>query len=128
MACLGARPWPLVGHPMKALICGSRTWENDIAVRDRLRALPVGWTIIHGASRGADQLAAVIARAIGIPEKAYPADWRGKGKRAGIIRNLQMLDENPDLVIAFWDERSTGTKHTIDEARRRGIPVEVITP
>jgi hypothetical protein len=34
----------------------------------------------------------------------------------------------PDLVIAFWDGKSRGTKHAIDGAGLRGIPVEVILP
>jgi hypothetical protein len=38
-----------------------------------------------------------------------------------------MLDQNPGLVIAFWDGKSRGTAHTIGEARRRGIPVEVVS-
>jgi hypothetical protein len=37
-----------------------------------------------------------------------------------------MLDEKPDLVIAYWNGKSNGTAHTISEARKRGIPVEVI--
>lgn len=40
-------------------------------------------------------------------------------------RNLAMLDEKPDLVIAFQINGSAGTQHTIDQARKRGIPVEV---
>jgi hypothetical protein len=35
-----------------------------------------------------------------------------------------MLDTDPDVVIAFWDGTSRGTRHTIDSAIRRGIPVE----
>jgi hypothetical protein len=37
-----------------------------------------------------------------------------------------MLNGSPDLVIAFWDGESRGTRHTIDEAKRRGIPVEIV--
>lgn len=111
---------------MKVLVCGSRTWNDARTVRERLWALPRGTTIIHGAARGADILAATQARSLGLAERAFPADWRGLGKRAGIIRNLAMLDDGPDRVIAFWDGRSTGTKHTIDEAQRRGIPVEIV--
>lgn len=89
--------------------------------------LPRGATVIHGGARGADMQAGVYARALGFDEKVFPADWRGKGKAAGIIRNLQMLDECPDLVLAFQRSGSTGTQHTINEARKRGIPVEVVS-
>jgi hypothetical protein len=113
-------------QPLRVLVTGSRDWSQHVLLKQRLAELPRGSSIIHGGARGADQSAGQAARALGIPETAYPADWRGKGKAAGIIRNLAMLDTKPDLVLAFWDGQSTGTKHTIDEARRRGIPVEVI--
>ena len=111
---------------MKVLVCGSRSWNRPSLIGERLAKLPRGTEIIHGGARGADELAATYARALGIKETAYPADWRGKGKRAGILRNLEMLDQQPDFVLAFWDGRSTGTQHTIDEAENRGIRVEIL--
>lgn len=112
---------------MIVLVTGSRSWRHPSLIRERLAKLPPGSSIIHGGARGADMLAATTARALGIPETAYPADWRGRGRSAGIVRNLQMLDKRPDLVLAFWDGASTGTKHTIDAARERDIPVEIVT-
>lgn len=111
----------------RVLICGSRDWPRPADIGRRLARLPRGTEIIHGAARGADQTAAIYARSLGIPERAFPADWRGKGKRAGILRNLAMLDEEPDLVIAFQHNGSSGTQGTIDEARKRGITVELHT-
>jgi YspA, cpYpsA-related SLOG family len=110
---------------VKVLVCGSRSWDRPPEIGRRLAALPPHSEIIHGGARGADQIAATYARALGLPEKEFPPNW-GRGRNAGIIRNLQMLDEQPDLVLAFWDGVSTGTKHTIEEAQRRGIPVEVV--
>lgn len=112
---------------MKVLVCGSRSWKQADKIAVRLTQLPRGSEIIHGAARGADVTAGSLARSLGIPEQSFPADWRGKGRSAGILRNLEMLDEKPDLVLAFWDGVSTGTKHTIDEAVARGIPVEIIS-
>jgi hypothetical protein len=111
---------------MKVLVCGSRGWDDADAVTARLLELPAEAYVIHGAASGADQLAAEAAAAIGIPQRAFPADWKTHGKRAGILRNIQMLDEQPELVIAFWDGKSRGTAHTITEAEARGIPVEVV--
>jgi hypothetical protein len=107
------------------LVCGSRDWPAPERILHRLAQLAPGTRIIHGAARGADQQAATIARGLSLEERAYPADWRGQGRRAGVLRNLAMLDTQPDLVIAFQRNGSRGTQHTIDEARRRGIPVEV---
>lgn len=112
---------------MKVLVCGSRSWDNEAAVRVRLGALPEGSSVIHGGARGADIAAYWACLALDIPAYTRLPDWKTHGKRAGILRNLAMLDERPDLVIAFWDGKSRGTLHTVTEARKRGIPVEVIT-
>ncbi len=117
---------------MKVLVCGSRSWGDDrdqrYKVYDRIGDLPRDATIIHGGAAGADRLAANAAHRRGNPVEEFLADWGLHGRRAGIVRNLEMLDQEPDLVLAFWDGESRGTKHTIDEATRRGIPVEVISP
>lgn len=112
---------------MKVLVCGSRDWKNADVVWSRLRKLPQDSTIIHGCARGADRIASAVARDFNFNEWRFPARWALDGKRAGYLRNVAMLDEKPDLVIAFWDGQSPGTKHTIDEARRRGISVEVVS-
>lgn len=113
---------------MTVLVCGSREWRDGSLIRYRLHRLPRGTTVIHGAARGADQIAGRVADTFGFDVQEFPADWRGKGRRAGILRNLEMLDQRPDLVLAFQVDDSTGTQHTIDEAGRRGIPVEVWHP
>lgn len=115
-------------RPQRVLVTGSREWNHPTWIGRALAKLPRGSEVIHGGARGADTFAGIYARALGLKETVYPADWRGKGKRAGILRNLAMLDTHPDLVLAFWVDGSTGTKHTIDEARKRGITVHLITP
>jgi hypothetical protein len=114
---------------LKVLVCGSRDWNDADAIRDRLALIPYVQPevplVIHGAARGADQMADDAARSLGMSVKRFPADWEQHGKRAGILRNLAMLDERPDLVLAFQRDGSRGTQHTINEARRRGISVEV---
>jgi hypothetical protein len=92
----------------------------------RLLRLPPSAEIIHGGAPGADRIAGWLAEDFGFTVREFKANWDRGGKRAGILRNIKMLDASPDLVIAFWDGKSRGTKHTIDEAKRRGIPVEVL--
>jgi hypothetical protein len=113
----------------RLLVCGSRDWGDLDTIAEVLAAY-IGrphMVVIHGAARGADSLAGEVAEDYGWDVRAFPADWERHGKRAGILRNLMMLDERPDRVIAFQRNGSRGTQHTIDEARRRGIPVEVYT-
>lgn len=113
---------------MKVLVCGSRNWNDPVKIKDRLSKLPPDTLIISGAARGADTMAFLVARSLGLKVQEFKADWDKHGLMAGPIRNRKMLDEKPDLVIAFHEDlaESLGTKDTVNEAGRRGIPVEVI--
>ncbi len=112
---------------MRVLVCGSRGWTDYDAILRRLAQIEEGHaTIVHGAAVGADSMADRAAKALNLTVERYPADWATYGKRAGFIRNEQMLDTGVALVIAFWDGQSRGTQHTIESAKRRSIPVEVI--
>ncbi len=113
---------------MKTLVCGSRDWEDIHAIRIRMVKLPPHTEIIHGGAPGADSIAGFLAADLGFTVHVFPADWKKHGKAAGPIRNRLMLDECPDLVLAFQRRGSRGTQDTIDEAVRRGIAVEVLTP
>ncbi len=119
---------------MKVLVCGSRdvdpfdAWE---IFKLRLSKLPNTTSprehlIISGGARGADAIGHRVAKTLGYSTVTFKADWKTHGRRAGILRNMAMLDQEPDLVVALWDGTSRGTKHTIDEAERRGIPVEIL--
>lgn len=123
---------------MIVVVCGSRNWGAYEPIHNRLQALPGepgDITIIHGAcSRkepetrrevSADMLADRAARELGFTVWPHPADWRRHGKGAGPMRNRQMLDRCPDLVLAFQRNGSSGTADTIRAARMRGIDMEV---
>lgn len=110
---------------MKVLCCGSRDWQRPDVVYDRLKELPRGTIVMHGRARGADMMVDTAARSLGLHVEVHPADWNEYGRSAGIRRNLTMLATRPALVIAFHLNGSTGTQHVIDEAVKRGIPLEV---
>lgn len=72
--------------------------------------------VIHGAARGADELAGIVATELGCHVTPYPAQWDRLGKQAGFRRNEQMLLEKPNVVIAFKSNLDTslqrgGTEH-----------------
>lgn len=54
--------------------------------------------------------------------KVFPALWGMYGKSAGYKRNVTMA-ENADGLVALWDGVSKGTKHMVDIAVSRKIPV-----
>ena len=61
-----------------------------------------------------------------IKQIAMPAEWDKYGRSAGPIRNIQMLDMKPVLVLAFYNKvESKGTSHTVTEAKKRRIPVKI---
>jgi hypothetical protein len=87
-------------------------------------------TIISGMARGADMLGVQYAIQNGYKVIKFPAQWNAYGKRAGFIRNQQMLDylktsQDNGMVIAFWNGVSSGTKHTINTAKQMDIPCVV---
>ncbi len=78
--------------------------------------------LIQGGARGADYFAWEWANERGVMCGSYPADWDAHGKRAGPIRNQQMIDEGkPDGVVAFPGGR--GTKDMVDRAEKAGLKV-----
>jgi len=112
---------------MKILVCGCRTWLDEETIKKVLSQYGPDTVIIQGEARGADITAKRVAEELKMTVIGFPAEWDKFGRRAGIIRNIQMLDTNPDLVIAFHNflPNSKGTKHTVTEAINRGIKVDL---
>lgn len=117
---------------MKLLVCGSRNWTDYEFVYSSLAQLCLHnekeTHLIHGDAIGVDRMAALVAKERGFASiRAFPAEWKLHGRAAGPIRNREMLDEKPDLVVAITDnlESSPGTRDTVEEARRRGISILV---
>lgn len=117
----------------RILITGSRTWDNTAAIAKAMgdTILQAGASqeetvIVHGACpKGADAIAAEIATGWGANIEAHPADWNAHGKAAGFIRNSEMVNLGADICLAFIKDNSRGASHTLDQANRAGIPVQV---
>lgn len=108
------------------LACGSRGWCDFQAVRDRLASfVDVHTTVFHGGAAGADRHVSAACVELGLDCYAFPPRYDEHGKAAPHVRNDQMLAQ-ADLVVAFWDGKSRGTKSVIDKAEKLGIPVEVV--
>jgi hypothetical protein len=115
----------------RVLVCGDRYWSDWNMVFDKIERLSDQYRgdviIIQGGAPGADAAAKNAAEILYLEWEEFPADWKKHGQAAGPIRNRQMLDTKPDLVLAFHDrlDRSRGTKDCVTEAIRRGIPVDM---
>ena len=73
---------------------------------------------MSGGAKGADALGERYAEIHNIPTKIYYADWKKFGRRAGPIRNVDIINRC-DVCVAFWDGQSHGTKHDIDLCREQ---------
>jgi hypothetical protein len=114
---------------LRIMVTGCRDWTDRQTIEDALGQIWGPKTLIHGDARGADRIAADIARMWTWPVEAYPADWEQHGFAAGPIRNKFMIEQgNPDLVYAFWDGKSKGTLDAIRKAVSARIPVEIYPP
>jgi hypothetical protein len=105
---------------MKVSIIGSRTITLDVSPY-----VPAGCTtIISGGAKGVDTCAADFARARGLKLVEILPNYDQHGRSAPLRRNTEIIDR-ADLVLAFWDGHSRGTKDGIDKASARGKPIRV---
>lgn len=81
--------------------------------------------IVSGGAKGVDTLAEQFANEANIPITVMKANWGQHGKKAGILRNIEMANSGADALIAIWDGESSGTKHMITTARKKGLKVFV---
>jgi hypothetical protein len=120
-------------NKLKVIIAGSREFTDKKMLFNK-----AGWwygtlpntpeiIVVSGGARGADELGESWAEYMQFMKLQYPVtadDWDRHGKKAGILRNVEMAKIG-DVLLAFWDGQSKGTKHMIDEALRRGMEVHV---
>jgi len=112
---------------MKLAIIGSRTFENySILIKNLDPLKPKITQVISGAAKGADSLGEKWAKGNNIPTLIFPADWNKHGKRAGFIRNEDII-KNCDCCIAFWDGKSKGTAHSISLCEKYDKPYKIIS-
>lgn len=113
---------------MRILVTGSREWDDPGEIEHWLSQISYGHrevTLVSGhCPTGADKYAEDFAYEQDWDVELHPADWLAWGKRAGFIRNQQMVDLGADVCVAFrrgnWN--SKGTTHCGEAAERAGIP------
>lgn len=115
----------------RVIVAGSRDFNDYKLLETKLdhylkNKVVAGYNIVivSGTARGADQLGELYASNKGYSIAKYPADW-SLGKRAGYIRN-DLMANNADACVCFWDGISRGTKHMIDIAERKQLISRVV--
>lgn len=109
---------------MKAAVIGSR----GLTINDLGRYLPDGTTeIISGGAKGIDTCARDYAIEHGIKLTEILPEYDKYGRNAPLIRNITIID-SADIVLAFWDGSSRGTKFVIDKCRERGKTLKIFYP
>jgi|SRR5690554_5527149 len=114
---------------MKIAIIGSRTFSDYELLSNTVKSyckanniLPK--IIVSGGAKGADTLAEKFAFENNIKTVIFNPDWEQFGRNACSARNTQIV-EYSDIVFAFWDEKSIGTKDSITKAEKLGKTVIV---
>ena len=102
---------------MKVAIVGSRSINDQMFVEYLFRCFIYIFgkptKIISGGARGIDTFAEDFAHTFNINLQVFKPDWAKYGKKAGFIRNEDII-KNCDICLAIWDGESHGTKHDLE--------------
>ena len=109
---------------MKVAVIGSR----GITIDNLGDYLPPETTeIVSGGAKGVDTSAREHAIAHGLKLTEFLPEYEKYGRSAPLKRNITII-EYADVVLAFWDGKSRGTKYVIDNCKKLGVPVKVFLP
>jgi len=113
---------------MRIMVTGSRTWKDFNALNYGLAEVwhrlgdPVDPLLVHGGALGVDRMSRDIWESRGWTCEEYKADWQGLGKKAGFVRNDEMLRSGIDHIVAFMDGPTPGTCDAFSKSYALGIP------
>ena len=106
---------------MKVGVIGSR----GLTVDNLEQYLPENTTeIVSGGAKGIDTCAREYALSHDIKLIEFLPEYSRYGRGAPLKRNLQIIIYS-DLVIAFWDGQSKGTKNVIENCKKLNVKVDV---
>ena len=103
---------------MNIAIVGGRDFSDYTLLKERLSRYisiyGVPENIVSGGAKGA------------IPLLVFKPDYQKYGRGATLVRNTQII-ENADVVFAFWDGQSKGTKDSITKAKKLQKELHIIS-
>jgi predicted Rossmann fold nucleotide-binding protein DprA/Smf involved in DNA uptake len=110
---------------MRVAIVGSRRFSDPQRVVEYVTSLPPRASIITGSASGVDAAATKAAREKGIPVQVIPASFDELADASKAAARNQRLVDACDVLVAFWDGSSKGTRTTVERALDSGKEVHV---
>jgi predicted Rossmann fold nucleotide-binding protein DprA/Smf involved in DNA uptake len=110
---------------VKVAIVGSRHFLEPARVADYVNSLPSNASVITGSASGVDAAATKAARAKGIQLQVMPASFDEMSDVTKSAARNQRLVDACDVLVAFWDGSSKGTRATVERALDSGKEVHV---
>jgi len=110
---------------LRVAIVGSRHFSDPARVDDYVKSLPPRASIITGSASGVDAAATRAAREKGVPVQVLPASFDELADPARSAARNQRLVDACDVLVAFWDGSSKGTRTTVERALDSGKEVHV---
>ena len=108
---------------MKVAVVGSRS----LTINNLGDYLPKDTTeIISGGARGIDRCAREYAKSHNTKLTEFLPEYERYGRSAPLKRNLQII-RCADMVLAFWDGKSHGTRFVIENCKKENVPIKVFT-
>jgi predicted Rossmann fold nucleotide-binding protein DprA/Smf involved in DNA uptake len=113
---------------MRVGIVGSRHFSDLGRVSEYVRSLPGSASVVTGSASGVDAAAAREARERGLPVRVIGASFEeARDATIAATRNQRLVDMC-DVLVAFWDGTSQGTRQTVERALESGKEVHVFPP
>jgi hypothetical protein len=115
-------------NEFRVIVTGGAEFTNLDLVRVKLNLLlsdKKNVAIVSGQSTGADRMGEIYAYENELKTYFYPPLWQEYGNQSEFIRNEEMA-KVAHACICFWDGESVSTKHMIDTAKSKQIPLRVI--
>lgn len=110
---------------MRVAIVGSRHFSDLARVAEYVKALPPRASIITGSASGVDAAATKAARDRGSPVQVMPASFEELADATRSAARNQRLVDACDVLVAFWDGSSKGTRATVERALDSGKEVHI---
>ena len=101
---------------MVVAVIGSRTFSDYELLKDTLKCVYIS-TMISGGDLGADQLAEKYAKEKDIPIHVIP---HTENPDYSTIERTYSIINSAQIVIAFWDGKSQGTRDLLHYAKTKG--------